>query len=126
MLPAINVVKLTIILYIRSWAVCTCNVPMARVFRASRSNNFYLVLLMIMLFVAIVPIFYVIFHLTPSSCGPFGGSEKIYYVVGDFYNNDIDKRVRKILDHIISPSFMMPAVCIMILVIYYLQVRVTN
>ena len=31
--------------------------------------------------------------------------------------------MRKVLDHIITPSFMMPAVCIMILVIYYLQVQ---
>ena len=65
LLPLINVFKLAIIFYVRSWAVLTCNVPMERVFRASKSNNFYLVLLMIMLFVAIVPIFYVIFNLTP-------------------------------------------------------------
>ena len=64
----------------------------ASVFRASRSNNFYLVLLMIMLFVAILPIFYVIFHMRPSNCGPFVGQEKFYSVISDFYYNDIPRK----------------------------------
>ena len=112
LLPAINVLKLTIIMYFRSWAVCTCNCPMERgmiskklkfnkciflVFRASRSNNFYLVLLMIMLFVAILPIFYVIFHMRPSNCGPFVGQEKFYSVISDFYYNDIPRKSRTLM-----------------------------
>ena len=87
-----------------------------------------------MLFVAILPIFYVIFHMTPSNCGPFVGQHQFYSVVTDFYYNDIPgsvltffgkiifkDNVRKLLDHIITPSFMVPAVCVMVLVIYYLQ-----
>ena len=89
----------------------------------------------VMLFVAILPIFYVIFHMTPSNCGPFVGQHQFYSVVTDFYYNDIPGKyvdffvwhliskdnVRKLLDHIITPSFMVPAVCVMVLVIYYLQ-----
>ena len=89
-----------------------------------------------MLFVAILPIFYVIFHMRPSNCGPFVGQTNFYSVISDFYYNDIpgelfhgfnnlvsvfSDKIRKLLDHIITPSFMVPAVCVMVLVIYYLQ-----
>lgn len=38
-LPAFNVMKLIGLMYLRSWAVLTCNVPHQQVFRASRSDS---------------------------------------------------------------------------------------
>ncbi|GBM89198.1 Transmembrane channel-like protein 3 [Araneus ventricosus] len=71
-LPAINTVKLCILVYVRSWAVLTANIPHETVFRASRSNNFYYALLLIMLFLCTLPVGFACVWLEPSwHCGPF-------------------------------------------------------
>jgi hypothetical protein len=94
-LPAINTVKLCLLMYVRSWAVLTCNIPHETVFKvylicfllnnlleliiigiillkASRSNNFYFGLLLIMLFLCTLPVAYAVVWLEPSwHCGPF-------------------------------------------------------
>lgn len=55
-LPALNAVKLVILLYVRSWAVVTSNVPPETVFKASNNNNFYLLFLLTMLFLCTLPV----------------------------------------------------------------------
>ncbi|KAI0214596.1 Transmembrane channel-like protein 3 [Lamellibrachia satsuma] len=71
-LPVFNVFKLVVLMYVRSWAVIVCNIPPEGVFRASRSNNFFYALLILMLFLVTIPILYIILQLQPSSdCGPF-------------------------------------------------------
>lgn len=80
-LAIINLAKLVIIMYLRSWTVLTCNVPHEVVFRASRSNNFYLALLLTMLFLCVLPVGYAIVWLNPSwQCGPFSNHDTIYFI----------------------------------------------
>ncbi|KAK2188052.1 hypothetical protein NP493_146g05034 [Ridgeia piscesae] len=71
-LPAFNVFKLVVLMYVRSWAVVVCNLPPEGVFRASRSNNFFYAILVLMLFLVTVPMLYLLLQLPPSTdCGPF-------------------------------------------------------
>ncbi|XP_025190710.1 transmembrane channel-like protein 3 isoform X2 [Melanaphis sacchari] len=121
-LPIINVVKLMIMMYVRSWAVLTCNVPHDVVFRASRSNNFYLGLLLTMLFLCVLPVGYAIVWIEPSwHCGPFSQYKKIYHI----FTNSIKKAipnpmVHRVLDYIASPGIVIPLLLLLILIIYYL------
>ncbi|KFM76160.1 Transmembrane channel-like protein 3, partial [Stegodyphus mimosarum] len=84
-LPAINTVKLCILVYVRSWAVLTANIPHETVFRASRSNNFYYALLLIMLFLCTLPVGFACVWLEPSwHCGPFSEQKRIYNVLTSY------------------------------------------
>ena len=104
-LPAINLVKLALIMYMRSWAVMTSNVPHETVFRASRSNNFYFVLLLMMLFVCILPVAFATVKLKPSwHCGPFSDQDKMYEVFSHMVLRILPERLHDHLDYITSPG----------------------
>nr|SVE90331.1 EOG090X00E0 [Daphnia sinensis] len=120
-LPAINIFKLFLLLYIRSWAVLTCNVPHEVIFKASRSNNFYLWLLLIMLFLCTLPVAYAIVWLEPSwHCGPFSEYSRIFHVMTQSLLKATPDSLHWVLNYIASPGVVIPLLVLLILVIYYL------
>uniref|UniRef100_K7FLE6 Transmembrane channel-like protein n=1 Tax=Pelodiscus sinensis TaxID=13735 RepID=K7FLE6_PELSI len=122
-LPAFNVLKLIGLMYLRSWAVLTCNVPHQQVFRASRSNNFYLAMLLFMLFLCMLPTIFAIARYKPSlSCGPFSsGQEKIYDIVSETIKADFPVWFNTVINYISSPVVVLPALLLLFMLIYYLQ-----
>uniref|UniRef100_A0A8C8SVX9 Transmembrane channel-like protein n=1 Tax=Pelusios castaneus TaxID=367368 RepID=A0A8C8SVX9_9SAUR len=121
-LPAFNVLKLIGLMYLRSWAVLTCNVPHQQVFRASRSNNFYLAMLLFMLFLCMLPTIFAIARYKPSlSCGPFSGQEKIYDIVSETIKADFPVWFNTVISYISSPVVVLPALLLLFMLIYYLQ-----
>ncbi|XP_078604409.1 transmembrane channel-like protein 1 isoform X3 [Branchiostoma floridae x Branchiostoma japonicum] len=121
-LPALNVLKLIGLMYLRSWAVMMCNIPHERVFRASRSNNFYLVLLLIMLFLSMLPTGYVMVSIEPSrNCGPFSGKERIFDIISDTVNEKFPPWMRSVMAYLSTAGVMIPLFMLLIMAIYYLQ-----
>ncbi|OCT86885.1 hypothetical protein XELAEV_18020575mg [Xenopus laevis] len=121
-LPAFNVFKLIGLMYLRSWAVLTCNVPHQQVFRASRSNNFYLAMLLFMLFLCMLPTVFSIVRYKPSiNCGPFSGQEKIYDVISETIEKDFPAWFNKVMSYVSSPVVALPALLLLFMLIYYLQ-----
>ncbi|XP_055598956.1 transmembrane channel-like protein isoform X2 [Uranotaenia lowii] len=117
-LAVLNIIKLIIIMYLRSWTVLTCNVPHEVVFRASRSNNFYFALLLTMLFLCVLPVSYAIVFLEPSwHCGPFSNSNRIYHLLTNATDKIVPAAVTK---YIVSPAAIIPLLVLLILIIYYL------
>ncbi|XP_060924765.1 transmembrane channel-like protein 3 [Limanda limanda] len=121
-LPAFNVLKLIGLMYLRSWAVLTCNVPHQQVFRASRSNNFYLAMLLFMLFLCMLPTIFAIVRYRPSQhCGPFSGQEKIYDIISDTVASDFPLWFSNVMNYVTSPVVVLPALLLLFMLIYYLQ-----
>uniref|UniRef100_A0A1I7Y920 TMC domain-containing protein n=1 Tax=Steinernema glaseri TaxID=37863 RepID=A0A1I7Y920_9BILA len=121
LLPAINNVKLIILMYLRGWAVMTCNVPAREIFRASRSSNFYLMILLLWLLLCTLPVGYVIASKRPSTvCGPFAGYEQFYQVFTNVVKARVDKKVLGWLTYMISPGVIIPILLVLMLVIYFL------
>ncbi|XP_022249260.1 LOW QUALITY PROTEIN: transmembrane channel-like protein 2 [Limulus polyphemus] len=120
-LPALNTVKLCILMYVRSWAVLTCNIPHENVFKASRSNNFYFALLLIMLFLCTLPVGFAIVWLEPSwHCGPFSGYGRIYRVFTSYLRNVLPSWMNNIIEYLTSPGLVIPLLLLLVLIIYYL------
>ncbi|KAK3538713.1 hypothetical protein QTP86_014310, partial [Hemibagrus guttatus] len=71
-LPALNLIKLQSSMYIQAWGVLCCNIPHTRIYKASRSSNFYMNILLFILFVSTLPTIFTIVSMRPSfDCGPF-------------------------------------------------------
>ncbi|XP_077158753.1 transmembrane channel-like protein 2 [Paroedura picta] len=121
-LVGINVLRLLTSMYFQSWAVMSSNVPHERVFKASKSNNFYMGLLLLILFLSLLPVAYTIMSLPPSfDCGPFSGKKKMYDVIQETIQYDFPPFVAKIFGYVANPGLIIPAILLMILAIYYLN-----
>ncbi|XP_073488860.1 transmembrane channel-like protein 2 [Aquarana catesbeiana] len=121
-LIGINVLRLHTSMYFQCWAVMSSNVPHERVFKASKSNNFYMGLLLLILFLSLLPVAYTIMSLPPSfDCGPFSGKKRMFDVIQETMENDFPPFVAKILSSIANPGLIIPAILLMILAIYYLN-----
>lgn len=120
-LVVLNVIKLYIMMYFRAWAVLTCNVPHEVIFRASRSNNFYYALLLMMLFLCVLPVGYAIVWIKPSwHCGPFSRYKKIFHIFTETIRDNVPKPFQRALDYIASPGIVIPLLVLLTLIIYYL------
>ncbi|XP_062873934.1 transmembrane channel-like protein 2-B [Trichomycterus rosablanca] len=120
-LVGINILRLVTSMYFQCWAVMSSNVPHERVFKASRSNNFYMGILLVVLFLSLMPVVYTMMTMSPSfDCGPFSGREKMYDVVIETIQN-LPSFMAKIFTYASNPGLIISVVLLMVLAIYYLN-----
>ncbi|XP_060065749.1 transmembrane channel-like protein 3 [Ylistrum balloti] len=122
-LAVLNLLKLFILVYVRSWSVMVCNVPQEAIFRSSRSNNFYYALLLVMLFLTMLPPLFAIVALIPSPhCGPFSGQQQMLSTLTDTIEQDLPSVAGTILDYSSSPIVIVPVFMLLGMLIYYLTI----
>ncbi|XP_066511631.1 transmembrane channel-like protein 1 [Hoplias malabaricus] len=121
-LPALNVLRLHVSMYLQCWAVMCCNVPQERVFKASGSNNFYMAMLLVILFLSTLPAIYTIVSIPPSfDCGPFSGKTRMFDVIQETLETDFPAWFGKVFSYASNPGLVLPFLLLMILAIYYLH-----
>ncbi|XP_049906857.1 transmembrane channel-like protein 1 [Epinephelus moara] len=121
-LPALNVLRLHVSMYLQCWAVMCCNVPQERVFKASGSNNFYMAMLLVILFLSTLPAIYTIVTIPPSfDCGPFSGKKRMFDVIQETLESDFPAWFSRVFSYASNPGLVLPFILLMVLAIYYLQ-----
>ncbi|XP_055647663.1 transmembrane channel-like protein 1 [Falco peregrinus] len=114
-LPAINVFRLHTSMYLQCWAVMCCNVPQERVFKASRSNNFYMAMLLFILFLSTLPAVYTIVSIPPSfDCGPFSGKTRMFEVISETLEHDFPSWFGKVFGYASNPGLILPFILLMV------------
>ncbi|KAA0716972.1 Transmembrane channel-like protein 1 [Triplophysa tibetana] len=104
------------------WAVMCCNVPQERVFKASGSNNFYMAMLLVILFLSTLPAIYTIVSIPPSfDCGPFSGKSRMFDVIQETLETDFPAWFGKVFSYASNPGLVLPFLLLLVLALYYLQ-----
>uniref|UniRef100_A0A673C7B3 Transmembrane channel-like protein n=1 Tax=Sphaeramia orbicularis TaxID=375764 RepID=A0A673C7B3_9TELE len=121
-LPALNVLRLHVSMYLQCWAVMCCNVPQERVFKASGSNNFYMAMLLVILFLSTLPAIYTIVSIPPSfDCGPFSGKSRMFDVIQETLESDFPAWFSKVFIMVLFYIQTKIQIAFIQLAIYYLQ-----
>lgn len=140
-LPALNVLRLHVSMYLQCWAVMCCNVPQERVFKASGSNNFYMAMLLVILFLSTLPAIYTIVSIPPSfDCGPFryqyeinvsstqnlitflsqllsslcSGKNRMFDVIHETLESDFPAWFSKVFSYASNPGLVLPFILLMV------------
>ncbi|XP_046698322.1 transmembrane channel-like protein 1 [Silurus meridionalis] len=126
-LPAINLLRLQTFMYLQAWAVLCCNIPPVRIFKASRSSNFYMTVLLVILFLSTMPLVFSLVSMRPSfDCGPFSGKDHFYDVVPETLELDFPYWLKKVVNLILNPGLVLPFILLLVLIIYYLYTMSKN
>ncbi|KAI0218466.1 Transmembrane channel-like protein 7 [Lamellibrachia satsuma] len=119
LLPAITVLILFVVFYAKMVSVLYNFTPSSKPYRASDSNFFVLIVLMVAYALCAVPIMYVIGRMPPSTgCGPFRSYDYMYGIV----NMTIAERpgwIREIVYFLGSAAFGISCIVVLVLIIYY-------
>ncbi|XP_054698477.1 transmembrane channel-like protein 7 isoform X2 [Grus americana] len=120
LLPAIATIKYFIIFYIKKISLIHTCKPAARPIRASSSNFFFLVVLLIGLVLAFIPLGMSIAHIPSSkACGPFRNFNTSWAVVPDTIL-EFPVSLQQVLHGLASEAFAVPFFVVICLIMFYL------
>ncbi|NXT72675.1 TMC7 protein, partial [Chaetops frenatus] len=119
LLPAIATIKYFIIFYVKKIVLIHTRKPAARPIRASSSNFFFLLVLLIGLLLAFIPLGVSIAHIPSSkACGPFRNFNTSWEVIPDTIL-EFPTGLQQILFGMASEAFAVPFFVILCIIMFY-------
>ncbi|CAC5378720.1 TMC [Mytilus coruscus] len=123
LLPALAVISTFTQFYLKLLSALYTTVPPEKPYKASKSNNFFMIVLMITFFLCCFPVGYSMVKIEPSKgCGPFRIYSDMSVSVDTTISNFPD-RLKTVIDILTSTSMIVSVLTILCLTIYYLYVR---
>ncbi|XP_017306790.1 transmembrane channel-like protein 1 [Ictalurus punctatus] len=121
-LPILNLIRLQTSMYSQCWAVMSSNIPHTHICKASRSSNFYMAILLFILFLCTVPLAFTVVTLRPSfDCGPFSGKNRVYDVILEALQMDFPAWTGNVINYISNPGLVLSFLLLIALTLYYLH-----
>uniref|UniRef100_A0A6B2F5U8 Transmembrane channel-like protein n=1 Tax=Bothriechis nigroviridis TaxID=88079 RepID=A0A6B2F5U8_BOTNI len=121
LLPVLNTIKYTAVFYLKKLTLYANCRPAERTFRASSSNSFFLLILLLGLMISCVPALYSIFVLPPSkACGPFRNQSIMWNVVSKAVS-ELPAGAQNFLRFVGSVAFSAPLFLLLSIFMFYLK-----
>ncbi|XP_032093098.1 transmembrane channel-like protein 4 [Thamnophis elegans] len=121
LLPVLNTIKYIVIFYMKKLTLYANCRPAERTFRASSSNAFFLLILLLGLTISCVPALYSIFVLPPSkACGPFRDQSTMWNVVTQAVS-ELPAGAQDFLRFVGSVAFSAPLFLLLSVFMFYLK-----
>lgn len=118
-LPAIAALLIFFMFYIKKFACLVNSKPSAILYRASRSNSLFMIILLLSFTIAIIPVVYAIAEIMPSrSCGPFRGLSSTWERAIEAFMK-LPDFLQNIIFFFGTSSFAIPCFIVLILFLYY-------
>ncbi|CAG0880488.1 unnamed protein product [Cyprideis torosa] len=116
--PLLTLVKLFLLFYVKKFYLSHLCLPPSKVHQASRTNAFFMVILLVSFCVVTVPVGFVVSDIRPSlACGPFRGL--------DFMWQEVLKTIEKwpgllkIAEFMNTSAFFIPLIIALCIALYY-------
>lgn len=119
LLPLVAVIGTFLLFYVKKFACLVNCTPSSKVYRASRSNSFFMFILLVSFILAVIPVGYSIAEIMPSkSCGPFRGLESVWTLLTLTFSQ-FPYWLQSVLFFLGTAGFGIPAFVILALLLYY-------
>ncbi|XP_076452012.1 transmembrane channel-like protein 3 [Babylonia areolata] len=123
LLAAVGCVKLVVLFYFSYVTARLCKVPPRRVFRASRSGNFFLFVLLLNFFACLFTMTYAVIELEPSyHCGPFKTQDHVYAILTSRVG-DLPSWLRDVIVYVSTPAIVVPFILFLLLCVLYFKAK---
>lgn len=118
-LPLMAMLECCLLFHIKKFACLVNSKPSSVVYRASRSNSLFMVVLLISFLAVVLPVAFAIAEIAPSkSCGPFQGLPTTWSVVVDSFEQ-LPVWIQSILFFFGTAGFAVPVFIVLVLCLYY-------
>jgi transmembrane channel-like protein len=118
-LPLIAAILNFFMFYIKKFACLVNSRPSVILYRASRSNSLFMLILLLAFAVSIIPVVYSIAEIIPSrTCGPFRGLTSVWNAATTAFMK-MPFLLREIIFFFSTAHFAIPCIIVLILSLYY-------